>query len=173
MMMYGLFGDNHWKRMSRIGTNIFRNRSSGGFRSGCRQLETSASVPTPIRVSLQQWRRHGWLWHDKWWMTSDYHIILALLHDYFNLFQAYVVLLPTSDHHFLTSEFWWIIETWFLCLMTSFLCSSTVHRQPCLMQNQAKWGQNTKDWRGPNVNILKWVLRSKKRQMLVNGCEWL
>ena len=62
------------------------------------------------------------------------------------------------------------------------VCSSTVHREPCLstesrrlemMQNQAKWGQNTsKDWRGPNVNILKWVLRSKKRQMLVNGCDW-
>jgi len=26
---------------------------------GCRQLETSASVPTPIRVSLQQWRRQS------------------------------------------------------------------------------------------------------------------
>lgn len=26
---------------------------------GCRQLETSTSVPTPIRVSLQQWRRQS------------------------------------------------------------------------------------------------------------------
>ena len=36
-------------------------KTSSPLTAGCRQLESSANVPTPIRVSLQQWRRRTFL----------------------------------------------------------------------------------------------------------------